>query len=274
MHFDIQKRCIWKEEIADDRLNLYVIFLITEGEAIHVIGDTDHYLQKNMLCFVGPNLIRSWNSDNDENKGYVCLFSQEFYNHQQSGRSTLDELSFFQKGESAVLCLSDDQMAEYSTLLRLMENERKSNGRFSPDVLNSLLHALISKVKGDYHTDDNETIPSNLNGLRLVKAFTHLYMRDINMIRKDQDVKLKRVADYAEEIGVSQNHLNDTIKQVTGHSAGKLMRNQLIRQATMCLKHSSKSISEIAFRLGFEDPSYFSRFYKNQTGNLPSDLRQ
>jgi AraC-like DNA-binding protein len=42
----------------------------------------------------------------------------------------------------------------------------------------------------------------------------------------------------------------------------------------MCLMNSTKTISEIAYALGFEDPSYFARYYKKQTGHAPSGLRR
>jgi AraC-like DNA-binding protein len=99
-------------------------------------------------------------------------------------------------------------------------------------------------------------------------------MKDFKLINSGQVIRVKKVADYAQQLGISQNYLNDTIKSITGKSAGQLIKDQLIKQATMCLKHSSKNVSEIAYLLGYEDPSYFARYYKKQTGHAPSDLKQ
>jgi AraC-like DNA-binding protein len=82
-------------------------------------------------------------------------------------------------------------------------------------------------------------------------------MKDFKLINSGQVIRVKKVADYAQQLGISQNYLNDTIKSITGKSAGQLIKDQLIKQATMCLKHSSKNVSEIAYLLGYEDPSYF-----------------
>ncbi len=82
------------------------------------------------------------------------------------------------------------------------------------------------------------------------------------------------MADYAKELGVSQNYLNDTVKSVTGKSAGQLIHNQVLKQAKMCLSHSNLDIAEIGYRLGFEDPSYFSRFFKKHSGYSPSVFRK
>ena len=272
--FEIQYRCLWRNDIPAHRLDFYMIFLVTSGEGIHSFGSQEHYVRKNTLCFIGPNVIHSWKSDDDNNRGYACTFSEEFY--YDSGRVNhlqLSELPFFQIGGNAVLQLSDEQMEEYTQLFRLIEKEKQSQNRYSADVLRGYLHALIGKSRGDYPVNASETVHLKQAGLRIVKAFTQLYMNDVNTIRDGKDIKLKSISDYADQLGVTQNHLNDTIRQITGQSAGQLMRTQLIRQATMCLKHSTKSISEIAFLLGFDDPSYFSRFYKRQTGKLPSDFR-
>ena len=99
-------------------------------------------------------------------------------------------------------------------------------------------------------------------------------MRDFSAIRTGRSLQLKKISEYAAELGVSQNHLNDTIKTITGRSAGQHIKDQLTRHATQCLVHSNKSVGEIAYGLGFEDPSYFARFYKSQTGRSPSDFRR
>lgn len=273
-HFEIEHRCLWRNDIPAHRLDFYLIFLVTSGEGIHSFGKQEHYIRKNMLCFIGPNIIHSWRSDGDDNSGYACTFSDEFYyGSGQVTRDQLSELPFFQIDGNAVLQLTDEQAENYTQLFRLIEKEKLSQNQYSAEVLRGYLHALIGKSRGDYHSNGLETVHSKQAGVRIVKAFTQLYMNDVNTIRNGKDIKLKSISDYAEQLGVSQNHLNDVIRHITGQSAGQLMRTQLIRQATMCLKHSSKSISEIAYLLGFDDPSYFSRFYKKQTGKLPSNFR-
>src|SRR5690606_34158889 len=123
----------------------------------------------------------------------------------------------------------------------------------------SQLQVLLYKAHAQFLTREGAVAEANHAGLRSLRAFTALYRRDFSRLDEGHEIQLNTVAGYADELGVSQNHLNDTIKAITGHSAGHLIRKQLIKHATMCLKHSAKSISEIAYRLGYEDPSYFAR---------------
>jgi len=152
-----------------------------------------------------------------------------------------------------------------------MYAEYHNSNSYSPDILRTQLQLLLHKANAQLKTEIICNSTGNHAGLRLVKAFKALYLRDFNALGKG--LMLKKVADYADELGVSQNHLNDTIKIITGRSAGQLIRHQLTSHATMCLMHADKSIGEIAFALGFEDPSYFARFYKSQTGKSPSAFR-
>ena len=272
-HFEIHRRCIWKNIIPAHRLDFYLVFIVTGGEGIHTFGLKEHYIKKNMLCFIGPNMISSWQSEAEDHQGFFCTFSDDFFNLGRENKRFLSELPFFQIDGNAVLHLTDEQMHYYLSLFELMHAEYEHKNEYSENVLRSQLQVILNKAYSQYRTEECPPDIANPPGLRLMKAFTALYMRDFNVLFDGKTIQLKKIADYADELGVSQNHLNDTIKAVTGRSAGQLIKSQLIKQATMCLKQSSKSISEIAYVLGYDDPSYFARYYKSQTGQSPSDFR-
>jgi AraC-like DNA-binding protein len=262
-----------KNRIEPHRLNFYVVFLVTEGEGIHSFGLQEHYIKKNVLGFVGPNMISSWKTNVSEQKGFLCTFSEEFFNAGAENKTFLRSLPFFHIEGNGVLQLSDEQADYYLTLFRFMKDEYEKQTSYSDNILRSQLHVLIKKAHSQFQDVES---PFNLPAqpaLRLVKRFTEAFMRDINRLSEGKGIHLKRVSDYAEEIGVSQNHLNDTIKAISGMSAGQMIKDQLIKHATMCLKYSTKSIGEIAYTLGFEDPSYFARYYKLRTGQSPSEFR-
>jgi AraC-like DNA-binding protein len=271
--FAIHQRCMLKTNIEPHRLNFYAVFLVTEGEGIHTFGLQQHYIKKNMLCFIGPNMIRSWKTDVDEQRGFFCSFSGDFFNFGKEDKTFLHSLPFFHIEGNGVLHLTDEQADYYLTLLRFMKTEYENKNSYSDNILRSQLHVLINKAYSQFRKVECRVNTANQPGLNLVKRFREVFMRDINRLSEGKGIHLKKVSDYAQEIGVSQNHLNDTIKGLTGVSAGQMIKDQLIKQATMCLKYSSKSIGEIAYTLGFEDPSYFARYYKLRTGQSPSAFR-
>ncbi|MEJ1242314.1 helix-turn-helix transcriptional regulator [Chryseolinea sp. T2] len=259
-----------KSIIPAHRLDLYSIQLLTAGEGLYVLGSREHYVHKNMLVFTSPNIITSWAASVDTNEGFGCIFSDIFFTADRTNKQYLADLPFFQMGENQVLCLSDEQTADFKELFALMHREQSAHS--SSDVIRGYLQVLVAKALTVYNLTATRGAAS-LAGSRILKTFIESYMNDFNVIRHGGEIKVRKVSEYADRLGISQNHLNDTVKSITGKSAGQLMREQIVKQASMCLRHSSKTVSEIAYLLGFEDPSYFARYYKKHTGKMPSELR-
>lgn len=75
-------------------------------------------------------------------------------------------------------------------------------------------------------------------------------------------------------MNVSVSRLSAVIKEVTSMTPGQIVRNELINTAKRMLANSDKNVSEICYELEFEDPSYFGRFFKRETGFTPSVFRE
>ena len=69
------------------------------------------------------------------------------------------------------------------------------------------------------------------------------------------------------------NHLNRSVKEVTGKSTTTHIAERIITEAKALLQHTDWTIAEIAYALGFEYPTYFNNFFKRLTGTVPSSLR-
>ena len=82
------------------------------------------------------------------------------------------------------------------------------------------------------------------------------------------------VARYAEHLGLSPERLNRLVRVEAGRSALQAVHDRLVREACRRLVYVPAPISQIAFGLGFDDPAYFCRFFKRQTGASPSSWRQ
>ena len=82
------------------------------------------------------------------------------------------------------------------------------------------------------------------------------------------------VSDYAAQLGVSPNYLNKTVKHHTRRTAIDWIELARLEAAREWLKDPAIPISEVAARTGFEDPSYFARFFKKKTGTPPSRFRK
>ena len=82
------------------------------------------------------------------------------------------------------------------------------------------------------------------------------------------------VARYADRLGLSPERLNRLVRAEVGRSALQAVHDRLVREACRRLVYVPAPISQIAFDLGFDDPAYFCRFFKRQTGASPSRWRE
>lgn len=83
----------------------------------------------------------------------------------------------------------------------------------------------------------------------------------------------RRLADYAASLGMTADRLNEHCKRATGVTAGHLLRQRVLTEAKRQLLFTGLSASEIAYELGFADPTHFSRFFRRYAGLSPSDFR-
>lgn len=82
------------------------------------------------------------------------------------------------------------------------------------------------------------------------------------------------VADYANALGITPSHLNAICQQISGKSTLELIHARLVLAAQRQLAYTERNIAGVAHHLGFADPSYFTRFFKRETGVTPSEYRR
>ncbi len=85
---------------------------------------------------------------------------------------------------------------------------------------------------------------------------------------------MKSIKEYARELNITGVHLNRICQATVGKSALNIVHDFLVLEAEKFLKHTDLHVSEIAYRLNFEDPAYFSRFFKKYTGLSPKQFRE
>jgi AraC family transcriptional activator of pobA len=278
-HFEIHRRDDFrfkcKETIASNRLDFHLVFIVTGGEGIHTFGDKEYYLKPGMLCFVSPGLITSWQTTVDDHAGYFCAFTTDFFQKGLTDQNTLSSYPFFQDHGSAVLNLNEFQTEYFNNLFLEIEEEYNLDNTHKADLLRALLNVLFQKAIKLVEIDNGGCLVDSGNAAqRIIKDFIKLYQQDFVPLITQETTTVKSLADYAEQLALTQNHLNDTIKLVTGKTPGEIIRERTLKEAIQLLNDTSLSISEIAFLLQFEDPSYFARFFRKYTGISPKEQRK
>lgn len=100
-----------------------------------------------------------------------------------------------------------------------------------------------------------------------------LFLEFRGMVEKQYGAQ-RSIAEFARALNCSHSRLNRVCRIFTGGSAGTMLHGRVTIEAKRQLIYTAASAAEIAYRLGFQDPSYFSRFFKRQTGLTPGMFRK
>ena len=103
--------------------------------------------------------------------------------------------------------------------------------------------------------------------------FFDLLERQFPIDSPSNHLKLKTANDYAQHLSVHANHLNRSVKEITGKTTTAHIAERVLKEAHALLKHTDWNIGQVANGLGFEEPAYFANFFKKHTGQSPGISR-
>lgn len=209
-----------------------------------------HFLKNNQICIIAPGQV--FNMKLRGEKGYVLAVSREIFKEVCDIETilTVGSCPFSLDPQSAETC---------NTIISLMEEEYKGASRI--ELLKAYLKAFCLIITEQIGKQD----PS-INDRQRIQKLVSL-IEEHYIVQRDTRF-------YADQIKVSTHHLNDIVRLSRGTTVKKMIAQRLILEAKRELSFGALSVKEIAFKLGFSDASYFSRFFKKQTGRNPEGFKE
>jgi AraC family transcriptional activator of pobA len=202
--------------------------------------------------------------------GFACLFTEEFLQaHDRT--DSFQESPLFKIGSTPVFILSDDQKTFISTIFQKMLLEQGTDYTFKNDLIRNYINLIIHEAL-KMNPSDNFLGQQNASA-RITSLFLDLLERQFPIESADRPLRLKTAQDFAQNLSVHVNHLNRSVKEVTGKPTTAHIAERIISEAKALLQHTDWSISEIAYSLGFEYPTYFNNYFKRMTGTVPRAQR-
>jgi AraC family transcriptional regulator, transcriptional activator of pobA len=243
--------------------DFFQIFLITgAGRLMHDFRD--HDVTGVTLFFLSPGQVHTIRPA-PQMRGTVASFTQEFFDHQAPPPSMLFDLPFFfSSGVAPWLTVSQDEAARVTALFADLQREYDAAQAGVTEVLRATLRILFVQAGRLY---------AQKHPVKEASRAT-LLARQFHLALEHHFREWQALGPYAKELGITVNHLNDVIHQETGHAAGELIRQRRLLDAKRLLLHSDLSVSEIGYQTGFQDPSYFTRFFRRQAGQTPVEFRE
>lgn len=251
------------------RKDFYKICLTTGKSKVHY-SDRSFETDGTVLFFGNPHIPYSWETLSTTYVGYTCLFSEDFFLASDRTES-LQQSPFFKIGGTPILHISIEQREFLNTLFLRMIDEQKTDYAFKDDLMRNYINLIIHealKLQPSENYDQQKNAAA-----RITSVFLELLERQFPIESSDRPLQLKTAQDYASNLNMHVNYLNRAVKTITGKPTTSHITERIISEARALLQHTDWNISEIAYALGFEYPTYFNNFFKRMTGTNPKALR-
>ena len=247
------------------RHDFFEVLFLLKGSGVHVIDGNKYEIKPPCVFFMSPGQAHKLELSNDI-EGFIFIFTSDFYLLNRGNQDSLIEFPFFytiHQDNPPLLLEKESDVGFLETLFKQGIAEIKNAMESTPDMLRSILDLILTTCAARYEMNDE--LLHKGKGQILVKKFFHLI--------EEHNQKNLLLSDYAQMIGVTPNHLTQIVKVLTGKTSSQIIKAKQLLEIKRLLAHTSLTVSEIANRLNIEDQSYFTKFFKRETGLTPVQYR-
>ncbi len=238
----------------------YMLMYVAQADGGDNLIDFRRYaVLPGRIFMVRPGQVHQRELQQEE--GTLVVFSEDFL--QTTGIAAHDILVLFGAVyQHPFLDLSEQPRQNFEQLTQLMVRELQEP-KPSMAVLSRYLFILLHHLLRESHSQIARLTPARYS--KMLFELSHLI---------DKHYKEHRsIVFYAEALGMTAKHLNTICRQSLGTTVADMQHARLLLESKRLLYFSSLSVKEIGYTLGFEDDSYFVRFFKRMAGITPAQLR-
>lgn len=255
---------------AGHSFGYYTIFLKEQKCGDMKYGRNYYDYQEGTLVFLAPDqIVRIENRVPAKGKGWALMFHPDLIRGTSLGKA-MKEYTFFSYEVFEALHLSEEERRTVLECLHNIETElNHSIDKHSHRLIASNIELFLNYCTRFYERQFITRSHVNSDLLSRFEAVLNNYFKS----ELPQTKGLPSVKYCADELNISANYLGDLLKKETGKSAQEHIQLRLIEVAKEKMFEREKSVSEIAYELGFEYPQYFSRLFKKRVGVTPNEYR-
>lgn len=243
------------------RHDSYLMVFFTNGSGIHEIDFDRFEIKKGSLFVLQPGQMHHWSLSEDI-EGFVIIFSQELYNL-YFGQKKINDYNFYNSIlNRPEVVFETDEFSKILPYFGLLIQESNQNNEWQMDKMLNLLDCIHIEIARKYgQTYSHQTHSYNIK----ISAFEILL---------EQYFKTQKLPSfYAEQLHITLKHLNRICNEILQKTATEVIMDRVILEIKRMLTDKQLAVNEIAYAVGYEDYSYFSRVFKKQTGMSPTEFR-
>ncbi|TSE07837.1 AraC family transcriptional regulator [Aquimarina algiphila] len=245
--------------------NFYLSVLFIEGEGIHEIDFESYSIKPGSIFLLRPGQTHSWKFTKP-GKGYIFFHSKEFYEAICQNKNLNIFPFFFSNQNSPSIYLNKETMSSIEPLFISILNETRSSAPLKKQKLVNLIDLIYIELSRLVLKDSLEDLVNSKNFTMKLYKFEQLI--------EEKYKTLKSALAYAEIMNISVKHLNRICKETIGKTTTDLILERVILEAKRQILYSENNLAEIAWDLGYDDYSHFSKLFKQKSGISPSQFQK
>lgn len=250
---------------ASFRTGFYHIIWFQKGSPTFLVDFNPVKIKPNAILFLPKNTVQRFGK-NSAFEGKAILFTESFFCKTENETKFLRTSILFSDLLSVTQIQLQNKATLFTDLLQLMEIELSNKIDISQaDILRNFLHNFLLLSERERRKQNFTEIVkgANLDYVMLFKDLLEANYRN-----------LKQVSNYAKKLSVTEKRLNQATSKVLGKSPKQMINERVMLEAKRLLAHTNKSIKEIGFELGFDEPTNFTKYFLQHTNFTPVKFRE
>lgn len=258
-------------KIGRKSFGVYSIFLKELDCGTVAYGRNKYDYQQGTLIFIAPGQIAGAEKREIKSnpKGWVLMFHPDLLYGTPLARA-MKNYHFFSYSSNEALHLSErERQIIINGFKEIQEELQHAIDKHSKQILAANIEVILNHCERFY---DRQFTTREIMNHDLLSRFENL-MLNYFKTDKPQTIGLPSVQYCADQLHLSANYFGDLIKKETGKSAQEYIQTAIIEQAKEILMENNRTISEVAYDMGFKYPHHLSRMFKKVTGKTPNEYR-
>ncbi len=246
--------------------SFYEIIWFIKGVGKHYVDFKEYEVEDNSIFFISKGQIHHY--DDSHQEGFIMLFNESFLDTFDNPIDVFLKHNIFHSfDKEPFFRIKELDGKNLYSIIKQIQIEKQTPDLFGHSTyLKGLLHMFLILIQRFGIRKDSQEL--------IIKSPSHILFVNFRNHLEENFCKIHTVAEYASIFNVSTKTLTNCTKEISRQTPLEIINERIILEARRLLAYSKRNVNEIGFELGFEDPSYFVKFFKRYMKISPRDFRK
>ena len=254
------------------RAEYFSFVFVKKGSGFYTIDSYRFPFDDRTIYFTNPGHIKSFEI-NESKDAYLITLTESFL-RENVHVDVFSEFPFLLAEIVPPKQLSVEEYSTFEALYQQLWREFNGDSQFKQRILGNLFVVLLLKIKEAFWSDYNPRLEGDRDS-QIVKDFKYYLEKEFKQLVSGESIgKRPQAKDFANHLNLHPNYLNSVIRSKTGKTINHWITKRSLAAAKSLLKNTTLSAKQIAYQLGFSEPSHFNRFFKKHANTTPNTFRK